>query len=123
MPLVRRVGIVSESILDAVTPHYEPTVTVLPTTEPDKDVALVNTTAGDIPKAAYTGGRKAMSDTMSKEDWANKDKRISLQGLVQALLNSVHFGQYIVTTTQEDYLKAVEQASLRLAKFVAENGK
>lgn len=88
---------------------------------PEVSAAAVVATETEV-KPVYTG-RKASSDTMSKEDWANKDKRISLQGVLQALLGSVNFGQYCVGTTSDEYLVAVEKASLRLAKFVSDNGK
>lgn len=75
-------------------------------------------------KAVYTG-RKA---TVSKEDyWANreerdivKDKHIRLSGVLQAVLQSVNFGQYCSGTTSDEYLVKVEAAALRLAKFVTE---
>lgn len=67
----------------------------------------------------YTG-RKADSSSMSKEEWANKDKRISLQGVLQALLGSVNFGQYCTGTTSDEYLDKIEMASLRLSKFIKE---
>ncbi len=81
----------------------------------------------EAPKAAYTG-RKSAEKPMSKEDyWANreardieKDKHIRLSGVLQALLGSVNFGQYCTGTTAEDYLTKVEEAALRLAKFVTE---
>lgn len=78
---------------------------------------------------AYTGRKK--TDTMTKDDyWRNKEERellkdpmIRLSGVLQALLGSVNFGQYCVGTTADEYLDKVEQSALRLAKFVAENGK
>ncbi len=78
------------------------------------------------PRPVYTGRKTAAP--MSKDDyWRNKedhdlrkDPQIRLSGVLQALLGSVNFGQYCIGTTPEDYLAKVEEASLRLAKFVKE---
>lgn len=110
MPLIKRNQ-------NAVPQEAVPQYVALPSLE-----QAVENTVLKSPMPVHTR-RITSSDTMSKEDWANKDKRISLQGLLQALLGSVNFGQYCTGTTADEYLTAVEHASLRLAKFVAENGK
>jgi hypothetical protein len=62
---------------------------------------------------------KATNDTtMSKSDWADKDRRISRQGLFQACLGSVGLLQLNTGNTLEDYLKIVEQAAERGLEFV-----
>lgn len=63
-------------------------------------------------------GKAASSETMSKADWANKDQRISRQGLFQACLQSVGLLQLNTGNTLEDYLKLVEQAAERGLQFV-----
>ncbi len=91
------------------------------------DTLVLNPPEAENAKVVYTG-RKSAEKPMSKEDyWANreardieKDKNIRLSGVLQALLGSVNFGQYCTGTTAEDYLTKVEEAALRLAKFVTE---
>lgn len=114
MPLVKHVA-----------PKPEETAKIPAVTEaiqaPDAQVAQPGAGLGS-PKPVYTGRKAAAaSDTMSKADWAAKDSRISLQGVLQALLSSVSFGQYCTGTTADAYLTLVEQNALRLAKFVKEN--
>ena len=62
--------------------------------------------------------KSAASETMSKADWADKDQRISRQGLFQACLQSVGILQLNTGNTLEDYLKLVEQAADRGLEYV-----
>lgn len=73
----------------------------------------------EIKKSIVKAGAKFTSDTtMSKSDWADKDRRISRQGLFQACLGSVGLLQLNTGNTLEDYLKIVEQAAERGLEFV-----
>jgi hypothetical protein len=62
--------------------------------------------------------KTASSEIMTKADWANKDQRISRQGLFQACLQSVGLLQLNTGNTLDDYLKLVEQAAERGLQFV-----
>ena len=65
-----------------------------------------------IKKTVGKAVAKATSDTtMSKADWASKDRRISRQGLFQACLGSVGLLQLNTGNTLEDYLRLVERAA------------
>lgn len=64
----------------------------------------------EAPKPVYTG-RKAASDTMSKDEWAAKDRRIGRAGLYQAALQSVGVNQYATGRTLAEYLAVVRQAA------------
>lgn len=76
--------------------------------------------SAETSKPVYTG-RKASSDTMSKEEWAAKDRRIGRAGLYQAALQSVGVLQYSPDVrTFEDYLKAVRKAAEDGLRFVNE---
>ena len=109
MPLIRH------------TPALVPTERVVETATPAPAVEKANKVPPDI----YTGRKNA---PMSKEDyWKGREERdiqngkcIRLSGVLQALLESVNFGQYCTGTTPEEYLVKVEEASLRLAKFITE---
>lgn len=110
MPLIKRVASTSE----AVPPQTVAPVVLLP---------LITPAPSEAPK--YTGRKPAES----KDDyWRNREERdlatgkmIRLSGVLQALLESVNFGQYCTGTTVDEYLTAVEGAALRLARFVTEN--
>lgn len=69
-----------------------------------------------VAKAAIK--KAAASETMTKADWANKDQRISRQGLYQACLQSVGLLQLNTGNTLDDYLKLVEEAAERGLEFV-----
>lgn len=69
--------------------------------------------------AAYTGGRPKAADAMSKADWAEKDTRISRQGLYQAALQSVGAMQFGASASLEDYLLLVRKVAEDGLKFVA----
>lgn len=69
---------------------------------------------------AYTGGRPKTSDAMSKADWAEKDTRISRQGLYQAALQSVGAMQFGASASLEDYLLLVRKVAEDGLKFVSE---
>lgn len=84
---------------DALTPAQE------------AHVAEVKKTIGKASKAAA-------SEVMSKADWAQKDIRISRQGLFQAALQSVGILQLNTGNTLEDYLKLVEQTADRGIEYV-----
>lgn len=62
--------------------------------------------------------KAASSETMSKGDWADKDRRISRQGLFQAALQSTGLLQLNTGNTLDDYLKLVEQTAERGLEFV-----
>lgn len=61
-------------------------------------------------------GRK--SDTMSKDDWAAKDRRISRAGVWQACVQSVGLNQYFTGNTLEAFLEHVEKAAEVGLKFI-----
>lgn len=91
---------------------------------------MESTKASEEPKkigGVRKPGDKATAPMTKDEYWRQreerdieKDKHIRLSGILQALLGSVNFGQYVTTATKEAYLMEVEQAALRLAKFVTE---
>lgn len=66
---------------------------------------------GKKPVAKDTG-------TMSKAEWAQKDVRISRQGLFQAALQSTGLLQLNSGNTFADYMALVEQAAERGLEFV-----
>lgn len=124
MPLIRHASPLQPAMAQAAVPKapeaLAPVVgsAVLPlAAEPRlKTPAEIAETA----KPVYTG-RKATSDTMSKEEWAAKDRRIGRAGLYQAALQSVGVLQYSPDVrTFEDYLKAVRKAAEDGLRFVNE---
>jgi len=79
--------------------------------------------------AVKKGVAKATSSApMTKDDYwrqreerdISKDKHIRLSGILQALLNSVNFGQYCTVADKNAYLDEVKKAALELATFVTE---
>jgi hypothetical protein len=71
---------------------------------------------GGVHKAGDRAAAK--SETMTRADWDNKDRRISRQGLFQACLQSVGLLQLNTGNTLEDYLKLIEQAADRGFEYV-----
>lgn len=79
----------------------------------------------EAPKAAPAQKREA---PMTKDDyWRRREERdirtgecMRLSGVLQALLGSVNFGQFCTVADKDAYLAHVEEASLRLARFVTE---
>lgn len=82
----------------------------------------VKEAVAEVAKAtpAYTGGRPKAADAMSKADWAEKDTRISRQGLYQAALQSVGAMQFGASASLEDYLLLVRKVAEDGLKFVSE---
>lgn len=86
--------------------------------EPPKQDAPTSAQEAQVVSAKKNVAKATASETMSKADWANKDQRISRQGLFQACLQSVGLLQLNTGNTLEDYLKLVEQAAERGLQFV-----
>lgn len=80
------------------------------------------TTSTEAPSAAIrkvvAAVAKVGSDTMSKGEWAEKDRRISRQGLFQAALNSVGLLQLNTQNTFEAYMELVTKAAEAGLAFV-----
>lgn len=91
------------------------TTTVVPATISSTPTPEQTKLVSDVKKSI---AKSAANETMSKADWANKDQRISRQGLFQACLQSVGLLQLNTGNTLEDYLKLVEQAAERGLQFV-----
>jgi hypothetical protein len=90
----------------------------IPAAEAPKQDAPTPEQTAHVATAKAFVKKAAASETMSKADWANKDQRISRQGLFQACLQSVGLLQLNTGNTLEDYLKLVEQAAERGLQFV-----
>ncbi len=130
MPLIKHVPSIEEkrqqeakpseaTVVDFAAAEAKALADMAPSAEPE---------TGAKSKGVYTGRIKAKDAEMTKDDyWRRREERdietqrgIRLSGVLQALLESVNFGQYCTGTTAEDYLTKVEEAALRLAKFVTE---
>jgi len=65
---------------------------------------------------------------MTKDDYwrrreerdIEKDKQVRLSYALQALLGSVNFGQYCTVADENAYLAKVQEAALKLTKFITE---
>jgi hypothetical protein len=86
--------------------------------EPLKQDIKTSVQEAQVVAVTKSATKATNSETMSKADWANKDQRISRQGLFQACLQSVGLLQLNTGNTLEDYLKLVEQAAERGLQFV-----
>lgn len=75
-------------------------------------ITTSTTPPADAPKTKIAA-KKDYDTTMSKSDWANKDKRISRQGLFQAALQSTGLLQLNTENTLDAYLKIIEQVAER----------
>jgi hypothetical protein len=109
MPLLKR-GSPSNAVSQGINTQATTVVTVPPSTIPTKVRIGGTREAGSKASVA--------ANTMTKADWANKDRRISRQGLFQAALQSVGILQLNTGSTLEDYLKLVEQVVERGLEFV-----
>lgn len=122
MPLLKHVGpIVANPAAAPVPVIAAAEMTTKEAVQAGKGAVLVSDgKSAETSKPVYTG-RKASSDTMSKEEWAAKDRRIGRAGLYQAALQSVGVLQYSPDVrTFEDYLKAVRKAAEDGLRFVNE---
>jgi hypothetical protein len=108
MPLIKKVATITAEPpkQDAPTPEQEAHVTAT-----KKSIAKATSNA-PMTKDNYWRQRE-------ERDIA-KDKHIRLSGILQALLNSVNFGQYCTVADKNAYLDEVKKAALELATFVTE---
>lgn len=103
--------------------------------KPATDKAAPSDTLATVPAtppaevlAKAAPAKRHIESAMTKDDyWRRreerdliKDKHIRLSGVLQAVLGSVNFGQYCTVADKNAYLADVEEAALRLAKFVTE---
>lgn len=78
---------------------------------------------GQVAAAKKSIVKAASSEMMTKADWANKDQRISRQGLFQACLQSVGLLQLNTGNDLKSYLTLVKEAAEEGLKFVNEGSK
>lgn len=116
MPLMKRETVTSP----VATPPSKEAVAILTDVHTRLEAQTGVEQKAEAPK--YTG-RKASSDTMSKDEWAAKDRRISRAGLYQAALQSVGAVQFCASTSLEDYLKVVRRVAEDGLEFVNEAAK
>jgi hypothetical protein len=114
MPLVKRTPQPQAAIPEGMVATAFTQTNAQP--QPVSEVANTAKRFGGTHKA---GDKASAADTtMSKADWAAKDRRISRQGLFQAALQSVGLLQLNTSNTLEDYLKLVEQVADRGVEYV-----
>lgn len=119
MPLIKHVATKAEVAIDAITSAKTPGQigAAIDKFLPPVTQSVLSPFVTAEPKAVYTG-RKAASDTMSKDEWAAKDRRISRAGVWQAAIQSVNLGQYNTGTTAESYFELVAKAAEAGLAFV-----
>lgn len=119
MPLIKRGALNPENtnVGDGASLSSAPNPLTL---NPLEVEALKMATSKVEPPLVPYKGRKTSPDTMSKEEWAAKDRRIGRAGLYQAALQSVGVNQYATGRTLAEYLAVVRQAAEDGLKFVNE---
>lgn len=114
MPLTKKASTVTlENVANAITTAHQ------------EDLKAVNSQPTQPAPTRAPAERKT---SLTKDDyWRRREERdirtgecMRLSGVLQALLGSVNFGQFCTVADKDAYLSHVEEASLRLAKFVTE---